>query len=112
MSCGAFDNLVVCSVFLFFLMIRRPPRSTLFPYTTLFRSVFDLSAGRFGSIERTASEPRLPFGGKDLDSVGPVAGKYAGDGLQQDLPIERQRPIVDVLHVQFHPSIEIDVVAA
>src|SRR2546426_7821986 len=25
----------------FFLMIRRPPRSTLFPYTTLFRSVAD-----------------------------------------------------------------------
>src|SRR2546430_3480407 len=29
------DTLVV---FFFFLMIRRPPRSTLFPYTTLFRS--------------------------------------------------------------------------
>src|SRR5690349_24741377 len=28
----------------FFLMIRRPPRSTLFPYTTLFRSIGD----RFG----------------------------------------------------------------
>src|SRR2546430_8014816 len=27
------------SVFFFFLMIRRPPRSTLFPYTTLFRSL-------------------------------------------------------------------------
>src|SRR3712207_7053901 len=26
-------------MFLFFLMIRRPPRSTLFPYTTLFRSL-------------------------------------------------------------------------
>src|SRR6202046_5907940 len=26
-------------VFFFFLMIRRPPRSTLFPYTTLFRSL-------------------------------------------------------------------------
>src|SRR5208337_5281834 len=26
--------------FFFFLMIRRPPRSTLFPYTTLFRSIF------------------------------------------------------------------------
>src|SRR5438045_5603092 len=26
-------------VFFFFLMLRRPPRSTLFPYTTLFRSV-------------------------------------------------------------------------
>src|SRR5438874_11104121 len=27
-------------LFFFFLMIRRPPRSTLFPYTTLFRSSF------------------------------------------------------------------------
>ena len=30
--------MVGCVVFFFFLMIRRPPRSTLFPYTTLFRS--------------------------------------------------------------------------
>src|SRR5690349_24005604 len=28
----------VCFVSLFFLMLRRPPRPTLFPYTTLFRS--------------------------------------------------------------------------
>src|SRR6267378_4494163 len=28
----------------FFLMIRRPPRSTLFPYTTLFRSLLDRSS--------------------------------------------------------------------
>src|SRR2546426_8399070 len=28
------------SLVFFFLMIRRPPRSTLFPYTTLFRSVY------------------------------------------------------------------------
>src|SRR3712207_9157624 len=49
--------------FFFFLMIRRPPRSTLFPYTTLFRSVpdpehrwrVDLAKGRF----RTADEPIL-----------------------------------------------------
>src|SRR2546430_13685605 len=32
------------STCLFFLMIRRPPRSTLFPYTTLFRSWGRLSA--------------------------------------------------------------------
>src|ERR1022692_3449158 len=33
--------------FFFFLMIRRPPRSTLFPYTTLFRSIHrPLSPGR------------------------------------------------------------------
>src|SRR2546422_11117987 len=29
---------LLCFLFFFFLMIRRPPRSTLFPYTTLFRS--------------------------------------------------------------------------
>src|SRR2546429_4173478 len=29
-------------VFFFFLMIRRPPRSTLFPYTTLFRSPYGI----------------------------------------------------------------------
>src|SRR3712207_8673669 len=28
----------MCALYIFFLMIRRPPRSTLFPYTTLFRS--------------------------------------------------------------------------
>src|SRR5438132_3288183 len=34
------------SYFFFFLMIRRPPRSTLFPYTTLFRSrVWQISYG-------------------------------------------------------------------
>src|SRR5437867_4802203 len=31
--------------FFFFLMIRRPPRSTLFPYTTLFRSMTGTPAG-------------------------------------------------------------------
>src|SRR2546427_2131191 len=36
-------------LFFFFLMIRRPPRSTLFPYTTLFRS-HNLSSGA-GEIE-------------------------------------------------------------
>src|SRR6266478_8326478 len=42
------NSLIVCfSFFLFFfLMIRRPPRSTLFPYTTLFRSQpLDVTAG-------------------------------------------------------------------
>src|SRR5947208_13568812 len=36
-SCSCFLS-VTCSFCFFFLMIRRPPRSTLFPYTTLFRS--------------------------------------------------------------------------
>src|SRR6266516_5942641 len=32
---------MITNLFFFFLMIRRPPRSTLFPYTTLFRSQLD-----------------------------------------------------------------------
>src|SRR2546422_10245898 len=34
-------------LFFFFLMIRRPPRSTLFPYTTLFRSRLGRSSGGY-----------------------------------------------------------------
>src|SRR2546428_6440560 len=41
--------------FFFFLMIRRPPRSTLFPYTTLFRS-YELLAGRPPFAGATAIE--------------------------------------------------------
>src|SRR5471030_1295863 len=37
--CSTYDSVILLFVgFFFFLMIRRPPRSTLFPYTTLFRS--------------------------------------------------------------------------
>src|SRR3712207_9237416 len=57
---------VMFYVFFFFLMIRRPPRSTLFPYTTLFRSPTtrttptsarwrSSSAGRGGCVARRRS---------------------------------------------------------
>src|SRR6266536_4269348 len=42
----------------FFLMIRRPPRSTLFPYTTLFRSRRGADRGRGGPL----AGPRGRFG--------------------------------------------------
>src|SRR2546426_4204669 len=38
-------------------MIRRPPRSTLFPYTTLFRS----DPGALAKSQRAALDPDLPF---------------------------------------------------
>src|SRR3712207_8833492 len=48
---------------MFFLMIRRPPRSTLFPYTTLFRSptALDAAHARRSQAIRDAGEdhPRL-----------------------------------------------------
>src|SRR5687767_15704155 len=43
----------------FFLMIRRPPRSTLFPYTTLFRSRSACRRARLRSI-RTLPSVRCP----------------------------------------------------
>ena len=39
--CKALHIYVPVIYLFFFLMIRRPPRSTLFPYTTLFRSALD-----------------------------------------------------------------------
>src|SRR2546427_7970800 len=61
--------------FFFFLMIRRPPRSTLFPYTTLFRS---LAAGEVldlllligtGEIEAPDIGPRIDFELAERDGV-------------------------------------------
>src|SRR6266550_6817065 len=46
---GLFNIFVIL---FFFLMIRRPPRSTLFPYTTLFRSRAGGCAGRPGQAGR------------------------------------------------------------
>src|SRR5258705_5579516 len=43
-------------------MIRRPPRSTLFPYTTLFRSVRRLRVARHQALERLGGGRGLPRG--------------------------------------------------
>src|SRR5687767_15371804 len=54
----------------FFLMIRRPPRSTLFPYTTLFRS-----------IEFAASSDHVnPFSVTHADPERIIISNVAGDG--------------------------------
>src|SRR3712207_8357904 len=45
---------------LFFLMIRRPPRSTLFPYTTLFRSVRRAARAKRASMETSIPGARTP----------------------------------------------------
>src|SRR5206468_12835779 len=42
----------LCFSFFFFLMIRRPPRSTLFPYTTLFRSKTGVSTTPWAVVRR------------------------------------------------------------
>src|SRR6266849_8523964 len=54
-------------LFLFFLIIRRPPTSTLFPYTTLFRSIADRFPG--GKSEH-AFRGRIPPGDDAIRSEG------------------------------------------
>src|SRR5438034_8789893 len=46
------------SFFFFFLMIGRPPRSTLFPYTTLFRSVCHPRRAQRSASDRNVSRSR------------------------------------------------------
>src|SRR5574337_2023126 len=50
--------------FFFFLMIRRPPRSTLFPYTTLFRSIAPVSPAPPAPRGRPDGPRRTPVGAK------------------------------------------------
>src|SRR6266487_4710214 len=58
-------------VFVFFLMIRRPPRSTLFPYTTLFRSVEKPASAHHRSGGRLHHEFHLDRKSTRLNSSHP-----------------------------------------
>src|SRR3712207_9503220 len=61
----------------FFLMIRRPPRSTLFPYTTLFRSRVDLHLAA------------LAGGDADLRKPEPLRVGHAPDRHEHHVGFER-----------------------
>src|SRR5690242_21409919 len=64
-----------CAKAFFFLMIRRPPRSTLFPYTTLFRSY---PAPHFGqAVSRAAGYPGHGTGGSRRRRRRRVGGEHA-----------------------------------
>src|SRR5947207_12213530 len=60
-------------IFFFFLMIRRPPRSTLFPYTTLFRSGQPWPAGneraRDGGSENNNEDREIHLRSSDRKST-------------------------------------------
>src|SRR2546428_2651269 len=64
-----------CQRLFFFLMIRRPPRSTLFPYTTLFRSLLS-ARGVFGAVT-LASARAGAFDDEDVEIVGELGRPLA-----------------------------------
>src|SRR5438552_18868652 len=89
---------VLFDTFFFFLMIRRPPRSTLFPYTTLFRSA-------------PASIPDLVRGLRDPDGAARAAARrseehtselQSPDHLVCRLLLEKKKPTSSAIHMPFN----------
>src|SRR2546426_2459499 len=99
-----------CHYFFFFLMIRRPPRSTLFPYTTLFRSV----VGRIEALGSGVSKWKIGqrvgvgfFGGEDgvcepcrrgdiVNCQNPVIPGVTADGGYAEVMIAEARGIASI----------------
>src|SRR3712207_9200594 len=70
--------------FLFFLMIRRPPRSTLFPYTTLFRSITGLEHRHHDAGRAVAALRAELLGERGLDEVILAALLQGFDGVRSE----------------------------
>src|SRR5690348_18141295 len=72
----------------FFLMIRRPPSSTLFPYTTLFRSKFQLL--------KMLEQPADAFGGQPIltdEELDVFVRTYKKTGRSEEHTSELQSPV-------------------
>src|SRR2546429_1857638 len=78
--------------FFFFLMIRRPPRSTLFPYTTLFRSL----SQRYDAFVRTRQAATHSYVGYDIQ-IGRLRERV-DEALQRvDVLIARQGHMIETV---------------
>src|SRR6266576_4767305 len=75
----------------FFLMIRRPPRSTLFPYTTLFRS----QAGR-GRDDRCGPPGPLPEAARSEEHTSELQSRR---DLVCRLLLEKKKNTTNITHV-------------
>src|SRR3712207_7402562 len=83
-------------------MIRRPPRSTLFPYTTLFRSNINLvNRLQYLLQERPVDIPYAVWEGveKLVDAYRrSVEGLYKGDVYWEDVPLDRKSTRLNSSH--------------
>src|SRR5690606_41952766 len=71
---------------IYVLMIRRPPRSTLFPYTTLFRSLEDPEGRAHSAAFCTRSAPVTPA----IGLRGPETGAESADARSEEHTSELQ----------------------
>src|SRR3989449_3180122 len=85
-------------------MIRRPPRSTLFPYTTLFRSLPPVLGGRLpaetGEPKQTLHEPARRWGPRPSPQLGQhdggVSNHERAPHVGELLLVAPPFPVVDV----------------
>src|SRR5215510_15889021 len=88
--------------FFFFLMIRRPPRSTLFPYTTLFRSCGVTHMRRSGTTPSTSVHAeRSEEHTSELQSRGHLVCRLLLEKKKHNtiplLPYNKKKKIVDLI---------------
>src|SRR2546425_12466539 len=83
-------------------MIRRPPRSTLFPYTTLFRSLAVDIRGRAMRNLRANAKVAVEVLGDDI-CYGLRGTAVVGKELMQSPPFPRAQVAVRVEDVRDHP---------
>src|SRR2546426_12733767 len=101
MSCYVLSTSIILSFFLFFfLMIRRPPRSTLFPYTTLFRS---MNSESFNQGDDAGAQPlrcvRIVQGHVSADFAEPRSEEHTSElqspcNLVCRLLLEKKKKII------------------
>src|SRR2546422_5871945 len=81
-------------------MIRRPPRSTLFPYTTLFRSVERILSPRHHVLGRSSGEEAIEAIKREPFDVAIVDVRMPGlDGFEVTRAIRALRPRTEVILV-------------
>src|SRR5574338_1620796 len=93
MRCFGGELLYICLywvLFFFFLMIRRPPRSTLFPYTTLFRSL---------------AKQRGTFLDFDIYNDDYILSEYAKLGVPQN-QIDKEKLVGRVQRENFRKAVQ------
>src|SRR3712207_8180614 len=82
------------SFFFFFLMIRRPPRSTLFPYTTLFRS----DGGEQAVVGRDAGDDGVGHALRHRDGSDGQAGEEVAPEVRQRVAGDRKSTRLNSSH--------------
>src|SRR5947199_6457667 len=75
---------------LFFLMIRRPPRSTLFPYTTLFRS---------GKVHEDVTRSDIGSGREEIKGIDPKLTKCGSHVGRRDTGLDRKSTRLNSSHL-------------